>query len=354
MKDITSVAIDTSKNIFHLIGANSIGKISFRKKVQREELRNQVRNLPSGCKVFFEATGGSHYWASEFHSIGVKPYIIPAQTVKPHLLKQKNDYNDCEAILRAGAHPETAFVPPKTKEQLSVQALIRVRHLAIKQRTALSNQIRGILTEHGIVVAKGIARLKTLIVSGKVFEGVDFVLKLTIDSLWRQMQCLTEEIKTHERLMRHIALSTSVTKRLMTIPGIGICTALTLFCSDGDIKRFKIGRNFSASLGLVPRQHSSGGVSRLGSITKKGDSYLRSLLVHGGRSVVRCTKGKHDPYNLWIQNLLVTHSVNETAVAVANKNARIAFRILAQHEENLCFESQKACGVTKISMSGNH
>jgi transposase len=253
--------------------------------------------------------------------------------VKPFVKSQKNDYNDAEASLEAGTRPTMRFVAPKTEGQQELQAMHRIRSRQMAERTALINQIRGILAEYGIAVSKSPAALKRYL-SERFLDDPDLsdTVKQLVVELKEELEELGERIAESEKKIQQRAKECSMVRRLMTIPGIGILTATAIAVVCGDPKMFTNGRQFAAWLGLVPRQVSTGGKTILLGISKRGDVYTRMLLIHGARNVVRYALNKEDTHSLWIRKLYAVKGMNLTAVAVANKNARIAWRIMTSHE----------------------
>lgn len=330
---ITSLGIDLAKSVFHLWGVDANGKRTLKKMVYRDKLREEMMQIPP-CLVGLEACGGAHYWAREFQEMGHTVKLISPQFVKPYVKSNKNDFNDAEAICEAVTRPNMRFVPIKRAAQQDIQMLHRMRSLTIKNRTALINQIRGLLAEYGILLPKS---------TKKVSEGLREVLgtkedrlsPLALESfteLRSQLLDLEKKIKEQDaRIVRHFAAH-PVVKTLMEIPGIGILTATALLVALSDPGAFKNGRHFSAWAGLVPRQHSSGGKNVLLGISKRGDSELRTLLIHGGRAVVRSAALQKTPSKRtqWVLDLAARRGFNVACVAVANKNARIAWSLLAK------------------------
>ena len=333
METISTVGIDLSKNVFQICMTNHAGRTVRERKVRRENLLGVVNQLPEGCQVFMETCQGSHYWTRKFNKLGLQAKQIPAQYVKPFVKSQKNDREDAKAICEAGSRPNMRFVPEKTVGQLELQQFHRIRERLMRDRTGLINQTRGVLAENGIVVNKGVAPLK------RYFQhAFDKELELScttrtiVNSLKAELTEVETRIDSWDKQIAQRAAECPVIKRLMSIPGIGVLGASALTTVSGNVKEFKNGRQFAAFLGLVPRQVSTGGKPKLLGITKHGNTYLRTLLIHGARSVVRYAIDKKDPYSLWIRKLHAKNGTNHTAVALANKNARIAWRILTSHD----------------------
>jgi transposase len=336
MKEISAIGVDLSKSVMHVEGADSSGKQLWRRKVSRRDFAALLEQLPDGCTVYMEACQSAHYWSRKAIRTGLIARQIPPQFVKPFVKSQKNDYNDAEAMIEAGSRPKMRFVSTKTEGQQELQALHRVRSQQIRHRTALINQIRGILAEFGIVIAQGPASLTRYF---RQSDGHDAELpsgvRELVNDVREELRSLELRIASSNKNIMLRARECPVVQRLMTIPGVGILTATALTVVCGDPKMFKNGRQFAAWLGLVPRQCTTGGKPVLLGISKRGDTYTRTLLIHGARNVVRHAvnnTNKEDAHSLWIRKLHAAKGTNPTAVAVANKNARIAWRILTSRE----------------------
>jgi len=333
MENISSVGVDVSKNVFHLVGVNHSGRIVLRRRLQRANFIKFMKTLRGKTVVYLESGASAHYWSRELAGAGLTPKQVPPQFVKPFLKSQKNDFNDAEAIVEAGQRPSMRFVATKQVGQLELQSLHRVRERLVGNRTALFNQIRAVLAEQGIVLRVGPAAVRQYLEKSCSDEQkLSASYRILLQELWSELLALDGRIVDCEEKLKQRARSCPVIQRLMSIPGIGLLTATSLACAHGNPREFKNGRQFAAWLGLVPRQHSSGGKSKLLGITKRGDTTLRSLLVQGARTVIRHAKNKKDPYNLWVVKLQAAKGTNLAAVALANKNARIAWKILTSSE----------------------
>jgi transposase len=282
-----------------------------------------------------EACGSAHFWARKLQELGHTVKLMAPQFVKPYVKTNKNDAADAEAICEAVTRPTMRFVPIKNGEQQAVLSLHRARQGFVKARTAQANQIRGLLIEYGITIPQGIVhitkRIPEILEDGEnelpgVFRQLLQRLGEHLKELNRQAIELDTQIQTWHR-------KSEASKKLACIPGIGPLTASALIASIGDAKNFKNGRQLAAWLGLVPRQHSSGGKPRLQGISKRGDTYLRTLLIHGARSVIRVAEGKTTPTHNWAINLVERRNKNVATVALANKNARIVWALLTQNRE---------------------
>jgi transposase len=332
MRNIKTLGIDLAKNVFQLHGIDAKGRCVLRKRLSRSQLIEFVANLAT-CTIAIEACTGAHYWARLFTARGHTVKMMAPQFVKPYVQSNKNDRNDARGIAEASTRPDMKFVPLKTIEQQEVLLLHRARQLVIKQRTAQGNQIRGLLAEYGIILAKNIAHLEK--VPALLEEHSDKLTPRAIDlfkKLYAQFQRYVQEVEEYDKQIEHVAKQDARCCELMKIEGIGPLTASAAVATIGDAKAFKNGREVSAWLGLVPKQHSSGEKIRLGGISKRGDRYLRTLLIHGGRAVVNTCANKLDSRSLWISSKKNRCGYNKAAVAVANKNARIIWAILATGE----------------------
>lgn len=330
MNEITTIAIDLAKQVFQVHGIDASGKAVLRRQVKRGELLNVLRQLPP-CVVAMEACGGAHHWGRQFREMGHEVRLIAPQFVKPYVKGNKTDRNDAAAICEAAQRPEMRFVALKTVEQQQVLALHRLRQGIVKARTALVNQIRGLLTEFGVVAPTGRAALRTMLAT-QVSDEDSALPALLRTELVRQrdrLDALDAEVKRLTQELERLAKADARTQQLMTRRGVGPLIASAFAAEVGDPSVFHHGRQVSAWLGLVPRQHSSGGKPRLLGISKRGDAYLRTLLIHGARAVVR-TAGRHDdPLSQWVHELALRRGAHKATVAVANKLARQMWAELA-------------------------
>lgn len=329
-KIVKVLGIDLAKQTFQLHGVNTLGQTVLQKKLTRKKLTAFIANLPP-CHIGLEACCGSHHWVRVFEKLGHTVRLIAPQFVKPFVKSNKNDAADAEAICEAVQRPAMRFVPAKGVEQQDLQSLHRIRSQAVARRTALANQIRGLLMEYGLIIPKGISYVRKEI--PQILEDAENELtplfRELLSELYDEMVHLDERIKKLECKLETICAQNEECQRLLTIPGIGLLSATAMIAAVGDISVFKNGRELAAWLGLVPRQHSTGGKPTLLGISKRGDCYLRTLLIHGGRTVVRVADKYQDRRNQWISNLDKRRGKNISAVAVANKNARIAWALLS-------------------------
>lgn len=321
----TIIGLDLAKHVFQAHGVDAAGKAVLRKKLSRSELIAFFAKLPS-CVVGIEACGTAHYWGRELTALGHQVKLMPAAYVKPYVKRGKNDEVDAEAICEAVTRPTMRFVPIKSAEQQSILMLHRTRDLFVRQRTMLVNSLRGQLAEFGLIAPKGVWRvpeLEALAQDGELPEPARACAELIL----MQIEDLQSKIKAIERtiLARHRANELSL--RLATIPGVGIITATALVATVANASAFKSGRHFAAWIGLVPRQNGSGGKMALGGISKKGEPYLRRLLVLGATAVVRYVRNKPELAG-WVNALLARRPARVVTVAVANKLARIVWAIM--------------------------
>jgi len=329
MDRISVLGVDLAKNVFQLHGVSERGQVVLRRKLSRQGFKKFMANLEP-CLVGMEATSGSRHWQREFKKLGHDARLIAPQFVKPFVKSDKNDVNDAEAICEAVQRPSMRFVGEKTLEQQEIQMLHRVRGSLIAYRTELGNEIRAVLSDYEVVAPQGLARLreKVLEILSSDQSPVSEVGKSILGSLLEQWSNCNEQLAKMDQHLEKVFEKHEVCRRLVTIPGVGPITATAIVGTVPDIGGFKSGRHLSAWLGLVPKQNSSGGKHRLSGITKRGDTYLRTLLIHGGRSVVRASAKKTDKRSLWVIAKAKTRGKNKAAVAVANKNARVIWKIL--------------------------
>ena len=329
MDKLTRIGLDLAKNVFHLIGFNARDKEIKKKMLRRSQMLNYFAQLPP-CLIGMEACASAHYWARELEQLGHTVRMIPPPHVKPYLRGNKNDYNDARAIAEAITRPGIHFVAIKTPQQQDIQALHRQRQGAIADRTALSNRLRGLLGERGLVCPKGLSTLRRRL--PELLEDAngmsDFFRRLLardyqrLQELDAHIEAYTQELHTHSQ-------QNDACRRLQSIPGFGPIVASVFHSAVGDGRAYRRGRDVAASIGLVPKQHSSGGKNVLLGISKRGDRYLRSLLVHGARAVVLHAAHKDDRLSRWVNKLRAERGYNKATVALANKMARIGWAVLA-------------------------
>jgi transposase len=332
MKD-TIVGLDLAKNVFHLATINQVGKLIKRKKLKRSQVREYFIQLEP-CRIAMEACASAHYWAREFKGMGHEVELLPAQHVKAYSRGQKNDYNDALAIAESALHGTIRPVTIKCVEQQDDQALHRIRCQLVGDKTRLINQVRGLLAEYGIVLPQSEAafRREIPVILGDAENGLTMNFRQLLNRQHQRFLSLVEEITWYQGQLNIQARTDDVCRRLTGIPGFGPVVSSGVKGWMGDGRQFNKGRDASAALGLVPRQHSTGGKERLSGITKRGDPYVRSLVIHGARTVVMRAKTKTDPLSVWINRLVATRGFNKAVVALANKLVRIAWVIIARNE----------------------
>lgn len=336
MRKIKRIGVDTAKSVFHLCAMTRDGKVEWRKVLKRAQWLDYIQqHAPPGIEIGMEACGGSHYWARELQARGFEPKLIAPQLVKPYRKSHKTDNADAEAIAEAMSRPEMRFVAIKTAEQISIQSLHRIRDQVIKHRTALTNQIRSYAAERGLVTATGASELRKALAQWLdpelgLLSELDRVL---LAGMQEELMALEQRVKTLDKQVKQIAQTDPVAIRLQQLRGVGPVCATILASSLGDGSAFRNGRDYAASLGLTPRQHSTGGKQRLLGISKKGDHYIRKQLVHGARAAVRTASAKDDPLSRWIQRLGTRKHTNVVTVALAAKTARMAWALASSSQD---------------------
>lgn len=330
---MTTIGIDLAKNTFSLHGVDGQGKTVLKKTVSRSKLLELFANLPP-CVVGMEACGGAHHWARKLRGLGHDARIIAPRFVTPYRRKGKNDNNDAEAICEAVGRPGMHFVPVKSAEQQAILCLHRIRQQVVGERTALINQVRGLLSEFGLIMPQGHYAAQHGIpgILEEAENGLPSLARRLLQDVWQRIVLLNQQVLAYDRELEALARQSESASKLMTIPGIGAITAIALVASIVDPTQFRNGRQLAAWLGLTPRQYSTGGKPRLGRITKQGDQYLRTLLIHGTRAVLAVLKDKQDRTSLWLRELIARRGYKRAAVALAAKNARIVWAVLNRGE----------------------
>lgn len=328
---ITTAGIDLAKNVFHVHGVDAEGRVAVKKKLRRVDVLRFFSALPP-CLIGMEACASAHYWARELTGLGHEVKLMPPSYVKPYVKRGKNDAADAEAICEAVTRPTMRFVPVKSAEQQSIVMLHRSRDLLIRQRTMLANALRGHLAEFGIVAAQGLRKLPTLIevLLDEADTRIPALARQVLVELVAQMRDLQTRIAALDRRLLAWHRTSEASRRLETIPGIGVVTATAIAATVTDASHFKSGRQFAAWLGLVPRQNSTGGKERLGRISKMGDRYIRRLLVVGATALIRFARNRSTPLATWADALLVHRPARLVSVALANKMARVAWAVLVR------------------------
>jgi transposase len=330
MQAITAVGIDLAKAVFHIYAVNRAEKKVASRAVSRAKLMAFICDLPPKTTIFMEACGSAHYWGSRFKDAGHEVRLIAGQHVKKFVIGNKDDAKDAHAIVTCGLRPQTRFVPLKTARQLELQALHRVRSRLVRERTALANEIRGLLYEHGIVFPKGISQLLRELAD--IVETLTPSLRQTIADLAEELRDKEARVKLSDKRIVSENHGNTTVKRLQSIQGVGILTATAIVAEVGNPREFRNGRDFAAFLGLVPRHSGTGGRTVNLAISKRGDKYIRCLLVQGAHSALRFTAGKEDKLSQWCEGLKTRRGIHKAAVALANKNARIIWRLLTNNE----------------------
>lgn len=332
--NITRIGVDLAKSVFHVHAVNKHDQVQWTAKLSRAKWIAAICNrFEPGAEIGMEACAGAHHWARALESRGYRVKLIAAQFVKPYVKSNKNDHVDAEAICEAMSRPSMRFVRPKSVGQQDVQATHRIRSELVGHRTAKANQIIGLVGEYGIVAPVGIRQLRQANPCWleDAENGLTGYFREMLYGLWEDLQRLDERIAELDDQIQRMVKEDPQARRLMQLRGVGPITATALSAALGDGNDFKKGRDFAASLGLTPKQHSTGGKERLLGISKRGDPYLRTLLVHGARAVVAAVKRNHrgDELSQWIEQMSVRKHANIVAVALANKTARIAWAIVS-------------------------
>jgi transposase len=333
MQTITTIGLDIAKSVFQVHGVDAQGKAVIRRQLKRRAVLAFFEKLPP-CLIGIEACASSHHWSRELKALGHTVRLMPPAYVKPYVKRQKNDAADAEAICEAVTRTNMRFVPTKTVEQQSCLMLHRTRHLFIRQQTAVINSIRAHLAEFGIVAPVGRKGVEELldVVADSNDDRLPEVARVCLAALGAQLRRVKEQILEFDRQIMAWHRSDETSRRLRYIPGVGPMLATALVASVADPKAFRSGRNFSAWIGLVPKQHSSGGKDRLGNISKQGDRYLRGLFVAGALSVIRYAKIRGTKHRPWLTALLARKPTKVAAIALANKLARMAWAMMARGE----------------------
>jgi transposase len=331
---ITTIGIDLAKTVFQVHGVDERGKVLLRKQLKRKDVAGFFANLEP-CLIGMEACGSAHYWGRTLSGLGHTVRLIAPQFVKPYVKTNKSDRNDAEAICEAVGRPSMRFVPIKSAQMQAVLAVHRARQGFVKARTAQANQIRGLLSEFGIVIAQGIGhigkRLPEILEDGE--NALPGMMRQLLRGLGENLKEMDEQVSELERQIKLWHRENEQSSKLEAIAGIGPITASAFVATLGDVRSFKNARQVAAWLGMVPRHKGTGGKATMGGISKRGDVYLRTMLIHGARTVVAQLERKRDASDGWLQKLVARRNKNIAAVALAAKNARIAWAVLA-HERS--------------------
>ena len=332
--NVTLIGIDLAKNIFQVCGVNQAGKSIFNRQIRRPKLMEFLAQYPDAI-IAMEACSGSNYWGRELKRLGYKVMLIPPQHVKPFVKGNKNDRNDAFAITEAARRPGLKCVEPRTLVQTDMIQVHRLRERIVNQRTALINQLRGFLSEYGVVVHQGKAKLSEALpelLSNKE-NGLTESSRLIFQRMYDEWQVLNQLIKQLDKEIKLQAKGNEASQRLLKIRGVGDKTATAAVAHAGNGSVYKNGRHFSANLGLVPKEHSSGGKQKLGGITKRGNEYLRRLLIQGAWSVIQHVDKSDDRISRWAKKLIERRGKHKAVIAVANKIARIIWSMLYHQTE---------------------
>ena len=329
----TTIGLDLAKNVFHALAIDDKSAEQWRKKFSRKRLVEFFANTPK-TRIAMEACASSHYWARLLKSMGHHVALLPAQHVKAYLRGQKNDYNDARAIAEAYLHGSIRLVPIKSVEQQDEQAFHRIREQRIGERTRLSNQLRGLLAEYGIVITKGINNVRKAIpgLLEDADNGLTPKFRELLEGQYQHLLALEKELERLDSQLKKQVLDDPICQRLIEVPAFGPVVSSGVKGWMGNGQQFHKGRDASAALGIIPRQHSSGDKPRLLGISKRGDKYVRSLIIHGARAVAMHAHKKTDPMSVWVTQLIARRGFNKAVVALANKLIRIAWVIIARGE----------------------
>ena len=332
--NITHIGIDLAKSTFSVHGIDAQGHTRLQRTVSRSQLSSVLANVPA-CTVAMEACGGAHHWARTLRQYGHQVRLIHPRLVKPFVKSHKNDRNDAQVICEASVRPSMRFVAVKTVEQQGELTLHRARQLLSTQRTALMNQLRALLHEFSIVCAQGAPALRRCVAG--VLEGGEVELPglalETFAELYEQWDEFEQRLSRYDARIQARVKADEQAKRLMQVPGIGPISASATLATVGDIRSYDNARQFAAALGLVPRHYATGGKTRYGRITKRGDAYLRTLLIHGARAALRTAHRRNDAVSGWALELKARRATNKAVVALAAKHARIIWAMLARDQD---------------------
>ncbi len=328
---LSRVGIDLAKNIYQLHGVDRSGKTLWKRRLKRDQwFRVLLDTIEPGCEIGMEACAGAHHWARELQSRGYTVKLIAPQFVKPYVKSNKNDANDAEAICEAMSRPNMRFVTVKRVEQQDIQATHRIRSELITQRTAKANQIRGLVAEYGLVAPKQLSSLRAAIPCWleDPQNGLTGDFRALLHGVWNDLLDLDERVGEMDQIIKRLAANNEDCVRLQQLRGVGPMISTAMVATMGDGRQYHKGRQMAAAIGITPRQHSSGGKDRLLGISKRGDVYLRTLMIHGARSVIARAKHKDDRLSRWVTGIVTRRHPNVAAVALTNKTARMAWAIL--------------------------
>ena len=329
--ELIRVGVDLAKNVFQVHGVDQTEKLVWQRRLTRQRwLEMVVKTVEPGCEIGMEACTGAHHWARRLQTLGYPVKLIAPQFVKPYVKSNKNDARDAEAICEAMSRPSMRFVEIKTVKQQDIQAIHRIRSELIRHRNAKANQIRGLVAEYGLVAPRQLIALRRAVPDWleDAENGLSVLFRRLLSGLWEDLKQLESRLTELDQEINIIAKTDPDAKRLQQLRGVGPMVATALVATVGNADQFSNGRQMATSLGLTPRQHSSGDRDRLLGISKRGDAHLRTLLIHGARAVIQMAKNKDDRLSRWINELLQRRHPNVVAVALANKTARMAWAML--------------------------
>jgi len=329
--NIKRIGVDLAKNVFQLHGVDRHGNVVWKRRLSRNKWINAVFEVAdTSCEIGMEACGGAHHWARLLEAKGFTVKLIPPQFVKPYVKSNINDANDAEAICEAMSRPHMRFVTVKTIQQQDIQAIHRIRSSCIRQRTALTSRIRGLVSEYGLIAPLSIYAVKQAIPDWleDAENGLTSFFRKLLHDLWIELQQLEQRIKNLDKEIEMIANKNPVTKRLQQSRGVGPLVSTAIVATIGTGEQYTKGKQMAASIGLTPKQHSSGNKDRLLGISKRGDAYLRMLLIHGARAVMSQAKHRDDRLSRWVTDIAKRKHPNVAAVALANKTARMAWAMM--------------------------
>lgn len=324
------IGLDIAKNVFYAVGKDERGNEVLKRKMTRNQVLESFANLPA-AKIGIEACATAHYWARELIKLGHDVKLIAGQRVSRRVIGNKNDYRDAKAIGDLRSEPETLYVPINTEAQQDIQMVHRIRQRLVENRKALMLQIRSLLGEYGLSFPAGVTALRKGLreVLGGEHNGLSSAALEIFAKMQEQLTELDQWVEDYDERVQKIAHQQEAVEQLMEMPGLGVLNSTALIAAVGDARHFPSGRHLSANIGITPHEHSSGGKQRLFGISKRGDCYLRTLLIHGARSALRCAEGKNDRMLQWALKLKEAKGFNVAAVALANKMVRIAWAMLA-------------------------
>ena len=331
---LSRVGIDLAKHVYQLHGVDRSGKTVWKRRLKRHQwLKVLLDKIEPGCVIGMEACTGAHHWARELQSRGYAVKLIPPQFVKPYVKSNKNDARDAEAICEAMSRPGMRFVTVKTVAQQDFQATHRIRAELIRQRTAKANQVRGLMAEYGLVAPKHLSSLRAAIPCWleDAENGLTGDFRTLLHGVWEDLRALDDRVGEMDQVIKRLAENHEDCVRLQQLRGIGPMTSTAMVATVGDARQYHKSRQMAAAIGITPKQHSSGGKDRLLGISKRGDVYLRTLMIHGARAVVARAKHKDDRLSRWVTGIATRRHPNVAAVALANKTARMAWAML-RHE----------------------